>query len=117
MPHEIEKRCVYTFLQKSAAADPKASAPQLKFGLSRAGSTFTTINGMVISERGIAKDPPKSARAPKVSSSRAAKPKKMKAEFILLKELGRGAGGVVYKAIHVRTLNIVAIKKVMMWKN
>ena len=38
----------------------------------------------------------------------------MKAEFILLKELGRGAGGVVYKAIHVRTLNIVAIKKVMM---
>ena len=67
---------------------------------------------MIISERGIAKDPPKSARVPKVSTTRASKPKKMKAEFILLKELGRGAGGVVYKAIHVRTLNVVAIKKV-----
>ena len=67
---------------------------------------------MVISERGIAKDPPKSARAPKMKTSRPTKPKKMKAEFILLKEEGRGAGGVVYKAIHIRTLNIVAIKKV-----
>lgn len=83
-----------------------------KFGLSRTGTTFTTDKGMVISERGIAKDPPRSARVPK--TSRPTKPKKMKAEFILLKELGRGAGGVVFKAIHVLTLNIVAIKKVRM---
>jgi len=90
----------------------RSSVAPLKFGLSRTGSTFTTDNGMVIGERGIAKEPPKSARAPKVQ--RKNKPKKMKAEFILLKELGRGAGGVVYKAVHVRTLNIVAIKKVRM---
>eukprot|EP00501_MAST-03F_sp_TOSAG23-6_P000337 GSMAST32.ASY1.ANO1.344.1 assembled CDS len=38
----------------------------------------------------------------------------MRAEFIVLKELGRGAGGVVYKAVHVPTLHIVAIKKVRM---
>ena len=104
---------IFPCSQKSGCQDDGAassSVAPLKFGLSRTGSTFTTDNGMVIGERGIAKEPPKSARAPMVK--RKNKPKKMKAEFILLKELGRGAGGVVYKAVHVRTLNIVAIKKV-----
>ena len=39
------------------------------------------------------------------------------ADFILLKELGRGAGGTVYMAVHAPTLRVVAIKKVKVVKD
>ena len=38
--------------------------------------------------------------------------KRQVSDFILLKELGRGAGGTVYMAVHAPTLRVVAIKKV-----
>ena len=38
--------------------------------------------------------------------------KKLSAEFVELYELGRGAGGRVYKAIHVPTLRPVALKRI-----
>ena len=38
----------------------------------------------------------------------------MKCEFITLRELGRGNSGLVFKAVHVPTLHVVAIKRVRM---
>ena len=38
----------------------------------------------------------------------------MKCEFITLKELGRGNSGLVFKAVHVPTLHVVALKRVRM---
>jgi serine/threonine protein kinase len=35
-----------------------------------------------------------------------------RSDFCIVKELGRGAGGVVYKAVHLETLRVVAIKYV-----
>ena len=35
-----------------------------------------------------------------------------RSDFCIIKELGRGAGGVVYKAVHLETLRVVAIKYV-----
>ena len=35
-----------------------------------------------------------------------------RSDFSIIKELGRGAGGVVYKAVHLETLRVVAIKYV-----
>ena len=39
---------------------------------------------------------------------------RMRDDFLILKELGRGAGGVVSKAVHLPSLKVVAIKRVRM---
>lgn len=36
----------------------------------------------------------------------------LKTDLVRVKEVGRGASGVVYKAVHVPTLNVVAVKDV-----
>jgi hypothetical protein len=50
------------------------------------------------------------AHATKYSAPLATTPKRMRETTILLEEIGRGAGGTVYKAIHVPTMRLVAVK-------
>lgn len=50
------------------------------------------------------------ASAVKYQAPLATTPKRMRETTILLEEIGRGAGGTVYKAIHVPTMRLVAVK-------
>jgi serine/threonine protein kinase len=50
------------------------------------------------------------ASAVKYAAPLATTPKRMRETTILLEEIGRGAGGTVYKAIHVPTMRLVAVK-------
>lgn len=55
---------------------------------------------------------PLNDRTPSTASHRASPSRKLSTEFVELYELGRGAGGRVFKAIHVPTLRPVALKRI-----
>ena len=78
------------------------------YDMSESGMAFN-MDGFIIRESGITKVPDNFAKPMGRSN--------MSKDLLRLEILGRGASGVVYKAIHVPTLRIVAVKQIPVYED
>lgn len=101
-------------LQQSAASGDITQQLHKSYDLSASG-TFDAV-GFQIKQTGLTRSPDRDFTGP-VAATAASPPANTKQHLVKLGVLGRGASGVVHKALHMPSLLLVAVKVIPVFEN
>ncbi|CAM9508796.1 unnamed protein product, partial [Phaeothamnion confervicola] len=97
----------------NVASSNSAAASRMSYKYSDRGSLLLKRSGIRIGQRGLRADPHSPVRGPSGGSGQAWRsPDSIAENLVRLEELGHGASGCVYKALHATTLKLLAVKEI-----